>query len=44
MYTVDWMIGDALQDMSQIELRIEIVKFGRAEQAINGCCALSAGI
>jgi hypothetical protein len=39
--TVHRMIGDALQDMSQIEVRIEIVEFGRAEQALNGCCAFA---
>jgi hypothetical protein len=27
------MIGDALQDMAQIEFRIDTVKLGRAEQA-----------
>jgi hypothetical protein len=41
---VDRMIGDALQDMSQIELRINIVEFGRTEQAVNGRRAFAAGI
>ena len=40
----DRMIGDALQDMAQIELRIEIVEFGRTEQAVDGRCALAASI
>jgi hypothetical protein len=31
--TVDRMIRDALKDMSKVELRIQIVEFGRAEQA-----------
>jgi hypothetical protein len=44
MYTVDGMISDSLQDMSQIELRIQIVEFGRAEQAVNGRGAFAAGI
>jgi hypothetical protein len=44
MYTVDGMISDALQDMSQIELWIQIVEFGRAEQAVNGRGALAARI
>jgi hypothetical protein len=42
--TVHRVIGDALQDMSQIELRIEMVEFGRAEQAVNSRCAFAAGI
>jgi hypothetical protein len=44
MYTVDEMISDALQDMSQIEFWIQIVEFGRAEQAVNGRGAFAAGI
>jgi hypothetical protein len=38
------MIGDALQDMAQIEFRIKIVEFGRTEQAVNGRCAFATGI
>ena len=44
MDSVDRMIGDALQDVAQIEFRIETVKLGRAEQAVNGRCAFAAGI
>ena len=42
--TVHRMISNALQDMSQIELWIQIVEFGRAEQAVNGRGAFAAGI
>ena len=42
--TVHRMIGDALQDVAQIEFRIETVEFGRAEQAVNGRGAFAAGI
>jgi hypothetical protein len=42
--TADWMIGDALEEMAQIEFRIDTVKLGRAEQAVNGRCAFAAGI
>jgi hypothetical protein len=31
---VDRMIDDALQDMAQIEFRVDMVEFGRAEQAV----------
>lgn len=44
VHTVDRMIRDALKDMSQVELRIQIVEFVRAEQAVNGRCALAASI
>ena len=44
MDTIDRMIGDALQDMAQIEFRVDTVKLGRAEQAVNGRCAFAAGI
>jgi hypothetical protein len=42
--TVHRMIGDALQDMPEIELRIQVVEFGRAKQAVNGRRAFAAGI
>jgi hypothetical protein len=42
--TVDWVIGDALQDMAKIEFGVEIVELGRAEQAVNGRRAFAAGI
>jgi hypothetical protein len=32
---VDRMVGDALQNMAQIEFGIDIVEFGRAEQAVS---------
>lgn len=38
------MIGDAIQDMAWIELGIEIVEFGRAEQAVNCRGAFAAAI
>ena len=44
MDAVDRMIGDALQDIARIEFRVDIVEFGRTEQAVNGCCAFAAGI
>ena len=44
MDTVDRMVGDALQDVAQIEFGIEIVEFGRTEQAVNGRRAFAAGI
>jgi hypothetical protein len=40
--TVQRTIGDALQDLSQIKLRIQILELGRAEQAINGRLAEKA--
>ena len=42
--TVDWVIGDALQDMAKIEFGVEIVELSRAEQAVNGRGAFAAGI
>ena len=44
MDTVDWVIGDALQDMAKIEFGVEIVELGKAEQAVNGRRAFAAGI
>jgi hypothetical protein len=40
--TADRMIGYALQEMAQVEFRVEIVEFGRAEQAVNGSSPLDA--
>lgn len=34
MDSVDGMVGDALQDVAQIEFGVEIVEFGRTEQAV----------
>ena len=44
MDTVDRMIRDALQDMAQVEFGVNLVEFGRTEQAVNGRCAFAAGI
>jgi hypothetical protein len=41
--TIHRMIGDALQDMSQLEPRVEMIEFCRAVQAVNGCCARTTG-
>ena len=43
---VNRLIGDALQDMAQIEFWVDTVKLGSAEQAVNGrrtCSLLDAG-
>jgi hypothetical protein len=37
------VIGDALQDMAQIEFRVEIINFG-TERAVNGRWAFAAGM
>jgi hypothetical protein len=41
---LDGMVGDALQDLSQTELRIEAVWFGAAGQGIGRCSAFDAVI
>jgi hypothetical protein len=42
--TVNRMIGDAFQDVAEIEFWVDIVKLGRAEQAVNGRRTFAAGI
>ena len=41
---IDWMIGDALDDETQIGFGVEAVEFGRADQAVDGSGAFAAGI
>ena len=41
---VNWMIGNAHQDVAQICFRVESVQFGRADQAVHGCSTFSASI
>jgi hypothetical protein len=38
------MVGDAIKDMVEIELRVEPVELGRAEQGVDGCGAFSARV
>jgi hypothetical protein len=38
------MLGDAFDDMPQIDLWIEPLEFGRADQAVNRGGSLTAGI
>ena len=38
------MIGDALQDVAQVKLRIESVELGRAEQTVDGCGAFGGRV
>ena len=37
----DGVVGDALEDMLEIDLWIESVELGGAEQRVNGCCAFT---
>ena len=41
---VDGVVSDALQPLTQGGLGIEVVPFGRREQAIEGCGSFSAGV
>ena len=41
---VDGVIGEAFEDITQVGFRIDAVKLGRAQQAVDGRRALSAGI
>lgn len=40
----DRVVGDARQDRAQVRLRIKAVEFGRADQTVDGCGALSTGV
>jgi hypothetical protein len=42
--TVHWMIGDALQHMTQMEFRIEFVELSRTQHGVDGCCAFRGRI
>ncbi len=42
--TIDWMIGDALEDVAQIEFRIESMELRGAEQAIDRSSAFAASV
>jgi hypothetical protein len=44
MDAVDGIVGDAFEHLAQIELRIDAVELGRAEQSVDRCCAFSAGV
>ena len=41
---IDRMLGDALDDVAQISLWIEVIELGRANQAVDGRGALATGI
>ncbi len=41
---VDRVVGDAFEDVVEIELRVVAVEFGRAEQGIDGGCAFASGV
>ena len=41
---VDRMVGDALEDMAQVEFRVESVELRRTEQAVDGRSTLSTGV
>ena len=38
------MIGDALEDVAQVELRIEAVELGRTDERVHRCGALTAAV
>ena len=42
--SVDRMIGDALQDVAQVELRIEPVKLSRPKQGVDGRSTFSTRV
>jgi hypothetical protein len=41
---VNWVLGDAGQDVGQPGLRVDVVHFGRDDDAVHGGGALSAAI
>jgi hypothetical protein len=40
----DWVVGDAFEDVLEVDLWIESVDLGRAEQRVDGCGAFTTGI
>jgi hypothetical protein len=39
------MISDSFQHIAQLEFSgVQVIEFGIAKQAVDGCCALAAGI
>jgi hypothetical protein len=40
----DWMVGDSFKDLVEINLWIESVEFGGAEQRVDGCCTFASGV
>jgi hypothetical protein len=38
------VVGDAFEDVLEIDLRVESVELGRAEQRIDGCGAFTPGV
>lgn len=41
---VDGVIGDASEHLAQVRLRIESVEFGVADQGVDRCGTLTAGV
>ena len=41
---VDWVVGDAVQDLAEIAFWIESVEFGRADQRVDGGSAFASGV
>ena len=41
---VDRMVGDAFEDMAQVEFRVESVELRRTEQAVDGRSTLATGV
>src|ERR1700722_661019 len=40
----DWVVGDAFEGVLEVDLWIESVELGRAEQRVDGCCAFTTGV
>ena len=41
---VDWVVGDAFEDVVEVELGVELVELGCAEQGVDGGGAFSSGV
>ena len=44
LHPVDWMIGNALENILQIALRIDVIQLTSFNEAIGDGCALTTGV